>query len=73
MIKERTSALHILLTAADHATCVTTHQILMCNKCSRDVMIIVVGKVATAVFSMFTKKIDYLHLCGSTLMRVRML
>ena len=35
-----------------------------CNKCSRDVMIIVAGKVATAVFSIFTKKINYLHLCG---------
>ena len=73
MIRERTSALHILLTAADHATCATTHQILTCNKCSRDVMIIVAGKVATVVFSMFTKKINYLHLCGSTLMQFRML
>ena len=73
MIKERISALHVLLTAADHATCATTYQILTCNKCLRDVMIIVAGKVATAVFSMFTKKINYPHLCGSTLMRFRML
>ena len=49
MIRERTSALHVLLTATNNATCATTHQIL-------DVMIIVAGKVATAVFSMFTKK-----------------
>ena len=36
-------------------------------------MIIVGGKVATAVFSIFTKKINYLHLCGSTLMQFRMM
>ena len=58
MIKGRTSALHVLLTAADQATCITTHQILTCNKCSCDVKIIVAGKVATAMFSMFTKKIN---------------
>ena len=68
MIRERTSTLHVLLTADDHATCATTQQILTCNKCSRDVMIIVAGKDATALTSMFTKKINYPHLCASTLM-----
>ena len=31
----------------------------MCNKCSRDVMVIVAGKAVTAVASMFTIKINY--------------
>ena len=45
MIRERTSALHVLLSATDHATNPQS------NKCSRDVMIIVAGKVAKAMFS----------------------
>ena len=51
MIRERTSALHVLLSATDHATCATKAPNPQCNKCSRDVMIIVAGKVANAVFS----------------------
>ena len=65
MIRERTSALHVRLIATDHSFYMRNHAPNpQCNKCSRYVMIIVAGKVATAMFSMFTKKINYL-LCIS--------
>ena len=67
MIRERTGALHVLLTVTDHATCAITQQMLTRRHDYSS------EKVATAVFSMFTKKINYLHLCGSTLMQFRML
>ena len=48
-------------------------QILMSNKRSRDVIIIVAGKAANAVASMFTIKINYPPLRGSILMLCRSL
>ena len=54
----------------DH-TIATTQQMLMSDKCSSDIMIIVVGKAATAVESTFTVKLNYSLFCGSILMRFK--
>ena len=59
-----TRALHKLLTAEDHATHATMQQILICHKCSRDIMIIVAGEAAKAVASMLTGKMNNVPLLG---------